>query len=43
MHLKAKKPAVVRLLGLLLPLAGQAAERPNVLFIAVDDLRPWLG
>ncbi|QJE97155.1 hypothetical protein [Luteolibacter luteus] len=20
-----------------------AAERPNVLFIAVDDLRPWLG
>ena len=21
----------------------QAAERPNVLFIAVDDLRPWLG
>jgi iduronate 2-sulfatase len=21
----------------------EAAERPNVLFIAVDDLRPWLG
>ena len=21
----------------------RAAERPNVLFIAVDDLRPWLG
>jgi iduronate 2-sulfatase len=24
-------------------LALEAAERPNVLFIAVDDLRPWLG
>lgn len=23
--------------------ALEAAERPNVLFIAVDDLRPWLG
>ncbi|MFD0893107.1 sulfatase [Luteolibacter ambystomatis] len=23
--------------------ASPAAERPNVLFIAVDDLRPWLG
>ena len=21
----------------------QAADRPNVLFIAVDDLKPWLG
>jgi iduronate 2-sulfatase len=30
-------------LGLLLASAGRGAERPNVLFIAVDDLRPWLG
>ncbi len=43
MKLNAMKPAVMGLFGLLLPLAGQAAERPNVLFIAVDDLRPWLG
>ncbi|MEO9592798.1 sulfatase-like hydrolase/transferase, partial [Rhodopirellula bahusiensis] len=30
-------------LGLLLQSAGFAAEKPNVLFIAVDDLRPELG
>jgi iduronate 2-sulfatase len=30
-------------LGLLLLTAARSAERPNVLFIAVDDLRPWLG
>ena len=29
--------------GLLLAGMAGAAERPNVLFIAVDDLRPWLG
>jgi arylsulfatase A-like enzyme len=28
---------------LLLPSLAIAADRPNVLFIAVDDLRPWLG
>jgi iduronate 2-sulfatase len=30
-------------LGLLAVTAARSAERPNVLFIAVDDLRPWLG
>lgn len=30
-------------LGLLLLNVARSAERPNVLFIAVDDLRPWLG
>ena len=29
------------LVGTLLPLAAQ--ERPNVLFISIDDLRPELG
>ena len=28
---------------LLLPAAGRAADTPNILFIAVDDLRPELG
>ena len=31
------------LTSLMLSLAGGAAEHPNVLFIAVDDLRPQLG
>lgn len=26
-----------------LPLLGNAAEKPNILFIAIDDLRPELG
>ncbi len=30
-------------LGLLGLTSAHSAERPNVLFIAVDDLRPWLG
>ncbi len=35
------KPAAV--LAIFMVSALRAAERPNVLFIAVDDLRPWLG
>src|SRR3954469_25558586 len=29
--------------ALFAPSIAAAADRPNVLFIAVDDLRPWLG
>jgi choline-sulfatase len=38
------KQTIVLLLSLLLnPLAAIAADKPNVLFIAIDDLRPELG
>jgi len=35
--------AFVALLMLVAATAGQAAERPNVLFIAIDDLNDWVG
>ena len=37
--------ALLRLLSVLLfaPLAAGGADRPNVLFIAVDDLNHWVG
>ena len=34
---------IMALFALALPLALAAAERPNVLFIAVDDMRPEMG
>lgn len=34
---------IATLLAVLMTPVLRAAERPNVLFIAVDDLRPWLG
>jgi len=43
MIVKNLKCLTLILSGLPLLLAGQTAGRPNVLFIAVDDLRPWLG
>ena len=38
-------PVAFCVLGLLLPLAStaQAADKPNVLFIAIDDLNHWVG
>ncbi len=35
--------AMMAMGGLALPAPGAAAQRPNILFIAVDDLRPELG
>jgi len=34
---------VLLLLLLLAPLAGAQEARPNVLFVSIDDLRPWVG
>ena len=31
------------LLSVALPTALRAADKPNVLFIAVDDLNDWIG
>ena len=42
--MKRSRPALVAAAALLLaPSGARAAERPNVLFIAIDDLRTELG
>ena len=35
--------AVLAVAALLSPTAAHAASKPNVLFIAVDDLNDWIG
>ncbi|TWU56684.1 Choline-sulfatase [Rubripirellula tenax] len=43
MKVNIMKPSLSLLLILALATSTQAADRPNILFIAVDDLRPELG
>ena len=43
MFLPAIRRAIALIAGLCVPLGSLAADRPNVLFIACDDMNDWVG
>ena len=41
--MKIKKTYITGLLCIILCVSLNAADKPNVLFIAIDDLNDWVG